>query len=157
MIDPRYVTQASSPYPLSARARFTWQGVPFDVEQVVQTAERIAGTGSVLQPLLVAPAISVDLGLPGGALPLTAKSLSLTATVHSNVKGPAEGTLKLNLPTGWRSEPVEAKFTTARDGEERVLLFTVIPSGVKLETYTITAVAEYQGDRKSTRLNSSHG
>ena len=149
VIDPRYVTRATSPYPLTARARFTWQGVPFDVEQVVQTAERIAGTGSVLQPLLVAPAISVDLGLPGGALPLTAKSLALTATVHSNVKGPAEGTLKLNLPAGWRSEPVVARFNTARDGEERVLPFTVTPSGVKLETYTITAVAEYQGKKYS--------
>ena len=147
VIDPRYVTQAASPYPLTARARFTYHGVPFDVEQVVQTAERIVGTGNVLQPLLVAPAISVDLGLPGGALPLTAKTFSLTATVHSNVKGPAEGTLKLNLPPGWRSEPAEAKFSTARDGEERVIPFNVIPVGVKLQTYTISAVAEYQGKK----------
>jgi LmbE family N-acetylglucosaminyl deacetylase len=149
VVDARYVTQATSPYPLTARAHFSYHGVPFDVEQVVQTADRIAGTGNVLQPLLVAPAISVSLGLPGGALPLTAKSLSLTATVHSNVKGPAEGTLRLNLPAGWRSEPAEAKFSTVRDGEDRVLPFTVIPSGVQLQTYTITAVGEYQG-RKYT-------
>ena len=147
ILDPRYVTHPASPYPLTARARFSYHGVPFDVEQVVQTAERIAGTGTVQQPLIVAPAISVDLGLPGGALPLTAKSLSLTATVHSNVKGPAEGTVRLTMPVGWRSEPAEAKFNTARDGEARVIPFTVIPAGVKLETYAISAVAEYKGKK----------
>jgi hypothetical protein len=147
LLDPRYVTRPTSPYPLTAGARFAYHGVPFDVEQVVQSSERLAGTGTVEQPLLVATAITVSLGLPGGALPLTAKSLSLTAMVHSNVKGPAEGTLKLTLPAGWRSEPAEAKFNTARDGEDRVIPFTVIPSGIKTETYSIAAVAEYQGKK----------
>ena len=115
----------------------------------MQTSERVAGIGQVLQPLMVAPAISVSLGLPGGALPLTAKSLSLTATVHSNVKGPAQGTLRLTLPAGWRAEPAEAPFSMARDGEDRVISFDVIPAGVRPQTYSISAVAEYQGRKYS--------
>ncbi|HWE50778.1 MAG TPA: PIG-L family deacetylase [Bryobacteraceae bacterium] len=149
LLDPRYLNLPTAPYPLTAHARFVYRGIPFEMEQVVQTSERVAGTGQVLQPLMVAPAISVGLGLPGGALPLTAKSLSLTATVHSNVKGPAQGTLRLTLPAGWRSEPAEAPFSMARDGEDRVIAFDVIPSNVKAQTYTISATAEYQGHQYS--------
>jgi LmbE family N-acetylglucosaminyl deacetylase len=149
LLDERYRNLSLAPYPLTARARFVYRGVPVEMEQVVQTSERVAGIGQVLQPLMVAPAISVSLGLPGGALPLTAKSLSLTATVHSNVKGPAQGTLRLTMPAGWRSEPAEAIFNTTRDGEDRVIAFDVIPSGVKATTYTITATAEYQGRKYS--------
>ncbi len=149
VIDARYRNLSTAAYPLTARATFSYHGIPFDVDQVVQTRERVAGIGQVQNPLMVAPAISVSLGLPGGALPLTAKSLSLTATVHSNVKGPAQGVLRLSLPTGWRSEPAEAPFSMARDGEDRVLAFNVVPAGVKAETYTISAVAEYAGKKYS--------
>ena len=149
LIDAKYRNLSTAAYPLTARATFNYRGVPFEVDQVVQTSERVAGIGQVQNPLMVAPAISVSLGLPGGALPLTAKSLSLTATVHSNVKGPAQGTLRLALPAGWRSEPVEAPFSMARDGEDRVIAFNVVPAGVKAETYTISAVAEYAGKKYS--------
>ncbi|HKD05718.1 MAG TPA: PIG-L family deacetylase [Bryobacteraceae bacterium] len=145
ILDPRYLNLPTAPYPLMARARFSYHGVPFVMEQVVQTSERVAGIGQMLEPLMVAPAISVGFGVPAGALPLTAKSFALTATVHSNVKGPAQGTLHLTLPTGWRSEPAEAPFSMARDGEDRVISFSVIPAGLSPETYKISATAEYQG------------
>lgn len=149
LVDARYRTLPTVPYPLTARAKLTYRGVPFEMEQVVQTSERVAGIGQMQQPLMVAPAISVSLGLPGGALPLTSKSLSLTATVHSNVKGPAQGTLRLSLPAGWRSEPTEAPFSMARDGEDRVISFSVIPAAVKAQPYSISAVAEYNGQKYS--------
>ena len=149
LIDAKYRNLSTAAYPLSARATFSYHGLPFEVEQIVQTSERVAGIGQVQNPMMVAPAIAVSLGLPGGALPLTAKSLSLTATVHSNVKGPAQGVLRLSLPAGWRSEPAEAPFSMARDGEDRVISFNVVPAGVKAETYTISAVAEYAGKKYS--------
>jgi LmbE family N-acetylglucosaminyl deacetylase len=149
ILDPRYRNLSTAPYPLTARARFSYRGVAFTMEQVVQTLERVAGIGQMLEPLMVAPAISVGFGVPAGALPLTAKSFPLTATVHSNVKGQAQGTLRLNLPTGWRSEPAEAPFSTARDGEDRVVSFSVFPAALKPETYNISATAEYQGQRYS--------
>jgi hypothetical protein len=149
LLDPRYLNLSNAPWPLTALAHFTYKGVPFVIEQVVQATERVAGTGQVQQPLMVAPAISVSLGLPGGAIPLTSKSLSLTAIVHSNVKGPAQGTLRLTLPVGWSAEPAEASFSMARDGEDRVIPFVVIPASVKPQTYTISAVAEYQGRKYS--------
>ncbi len=105
LIDERYRNLPLAPYPLATRARIVYHGVPFEVQQVVQTNERIPGIGMVQNPLLVAPPISVTVSPSAGAVPMTSKSFAFSCTVHSNVKGPAEGVLRLELPRGWRSEP----------------------------------------------------
>jgi LmbE family N-acetylglucosaminyl deacetylase len=143
--DARYRNLPVAPYPLAVRAKLSYQGVPFEVAQVVQTNERIPGIGMVRNPLIVAPAISVSVYPPAGAVPVGSKSFDFTCLVHSNVKGAAEGTLHLKLPAGWRSDPAEARFAFARDGEDKTIVFAVIPDQVKTTDYTITAVAEYGG------------
>jgi hypothetical protein len=65
--------------------------------------------------------------------------------VHSNVKGPAHGTLRLSLPAGWHSTPETAAFSMDRDGEDQTVAFSVLPDSVKPGEHRITAVAEYQG------------
>ena len=80
-----------------------------------------------------------------GAVPLGAKSFEFSCTVHSNVKGPAKGTLRLKLPAGWRSTPESAEFAMTRDGEDHTITFAVQPSAVEAGEHRITAVAEYQG------------
>ncbi len=110
-----------------------------------QTSERISGIGTVSNPLLVGPAISVTVSPSAGAVPLGSKSFAFTATVHSNVKGAAQGVLRLKLPQGWRSTPARAPFSLARDGEDQTIVFSVAPDAVKPAEYNITAVAEYQG------------
>ena len=143
--DKRYLGLPTSPYPLAARARLSYRGVPFEVSEYVQTNERVNGFGTLQNPLLVAPAISVWVSPPGGAVPMSMKSFPFMATVHSNVKGPAQGTLRLKLPAGWKSNPTEAIFNFARDAEDQTIVFNVQPDVVKAQEYTITAVAEYKG------------
>jgi len=143
--DQRYLNLPLPPYPLAMRATLAYNGVPFEVEQTVQTGERISGIGNVSNPLLVGPAISVTVSPSAGAVPLGSKSFAFIATVHSNVKGPAQGTLRLKLPQGWRSTPPQADFALARDGEDQTILFSVSPDLVKPAEYNITAVAEYKG------------
>jgi LmbE family N-acetylglucosaminyl deacetylase len=143
--DARYRNLPAAPYPLAARARLVYRGVPFEVAQVVQTNERVAGLGVMQNPLLMGPAISVWVSPAAGAAPIGAKSIDFTATVHSNVKGPANGTLRLHLPDGWRSAPPQAPFSFTRDGEDQTVTFAVSPSSVKPAEYTISAVAEYEG------------
>lgn len=145
LIDERYRDLPLAPYPLAARARLVYHGVPFEVAQVVQTSERIPGIGTVQNPLLVGPPISVTVSPSAGAVPMSSKSFAFACTVHSNVKGPAEGVLRLELPAGWRSNPPEAPFSFARDGEDQVVVFSVAPDLVKPAEYTITAVATYGG------------
>lgn len=145
LTDERYRNLPLAPYPLAMRATLTYNGVPFEVEQTVQTNQRVNGVGLVSNPLLVAPAISVTVSPSAGAVPLGSKSFAFTATVHSNVKGPAQGILRLKLPRGWRSSPVEAPFSFMRDGEDHTIVFSVSPDLVKATDYKIVAAAEYNG------------
>ncbi len=145
LTDPRYRNLPTSPYPLAARARVVYRGVAFDAAEVVQTNERVPGFGTIQNPLIVGPAISVWVSPSAGAVPIASKSFAFTATVHTNVIGPAQGTLRLRLPNGWSSEPPQFPFSFARAGEDQTVTFSVSPGNVKAAEYTITAVAEYQG------------
>src|SRR5580700_8255466 len=132
-----------APYPLSAKIRFAFDGVPFSRAQVVQSVQRVVGPGTVLEPLIVAPAISISITSQAGIVPLGTKSFEVAVSLHSNVKGPAKGTVKLDLPEGWTAPPQE--FSTSKDGDDQSLNFHVIPAGLKEKAYDITAVATYDG------------
>lgn len=143
--DERWLNLPLAPYPLSAWVELSYNGVPFRVGQVVQTVQKVTGPGPVYEPLAIAPAISVAISPRNGIVPLAAKSFSVTTVVHSNVKGPAKGAVKLDLPSGWRSEPASADFSVAKDGEDQSLSFRVIPSNLQQKSYECTAVAQYDG------------
>ncbi|MGH9416771.1 MAG: PIG-L family deacetylase [Terriglobales bacterium] len=145
ILDPQYLGLPTSPYPLAAWAQLHYQGVPVEMAQVVETVARSGNSGLVENPLVVAPAIAVSITPTVGIIPLPARSLHLTVTVHSNVKGPASGTLQLRLPAGWRAEPRTASFALQRDGADQPITFTLDPGEVTAERYSITAVASYGG------------
>jgi LmbE family N-acetylglucosaminyl deacetylase len=147
LVDAQYRNLSLAPYPLSVTAKLAYHGVPFEMKQEVQTTERVPGIGAISAPLIVGPAISLAVAPAAGAVPTSSKSFAFSCTVHSNVKGPAQGVLRLKLPAGWRSTPAEAPFSMARDGEDHTLTFSVSPDAVKTSNYTITAEAEYQGNK----------
>jgi LmbE family N-acetylglucosaminyl deacetylase len=141
--DAKYLDLSTIPYPLSAKLHFSFNGAPFELFQVVQSINRVTGSGAVAEPLIVGPAISVSIAPQAGIVPLGAKAFDLTVTVHSNVKGPAKGTVKVDLPQGWKAP--EQQFSTAKDGEDQTLSLHVIPARLEEKPYTITAVATYNG------------
>jgi LmbE family N-acetylglucosaminyl deacetylase len=145
LTDARYRNLSLAPYPLAASVRVSYRGADVHLSQVVQTVERIPGLGMEPEPLLVGPAISVTVAPSAGAVPVGAASFAFACTVHSNVKGPAHGTLRLRLPAGWHSAPESAAFSMDRDGEDQTVAFSVLPDSVKAGEHRITAVAEYQG------------
>ena len=144
-IDERYMNLPRSPYPLSASVEMSYDGVPIEVEQVVQTVRRVTGSGQVLEPLVVGPAISVAISPRAGIVPLDSKSFPVTVVVHSNVKGSAKGTLRLELPSAWRSSPESADFSAAQEGEDHAIAFQVTPVNLAEKSYEITAVANHSG------------
>jgi LmbE family N-acetylglucosaminyl deacetylase len=139
----QFLNMPVAPYPLSAKLRFTFDGAPFEITQVVQSVKRVTGAGTVLEPLIVGPAVSVAISPQAGIVPLTSRAFDLTVTVHSNVKGPAKGSVKLDLPPGWKAEQQE--FSTAKDGDDQSLKFHVVPARIEEKPYTLTAVATYGG------------
>ena len=145
ILDERYLNLPRSPYPLAASVQMTYDGAPIELDQVVQTVKRVTGSGQVLEPLVVGPAISVAISPRAGIVPLESKSFPVTAVVHSNIKGPAKGTLKLELPSGWRSAPESAEFSTSQEGDDRSITFQVTPIQLAEKSYEITAVASYLG------------
>ena len=145
LTDLRYAGLPTTLYPLSAELHYTFHGVPATIEGVVQTVHRYIGPGPIAEPLLVAPAISVTVAPHAGIVPITNNSLHLQVTVRSSVKGPAKGDVHLQLPRGWKSRPESAAFSVASDGDEEAINFEVMPEGVKPQPYTITAIANYNG------------
>ena len=145
ILDERYLNLPLAPYPVAAWADFTYHGATLRAGQLVQSAGRQTGYGQVLEPLVVAPAISIAITPRAGVVPLLSKSFPVTATVHSNVKGEAKGTVKLELPEGWTAAPAVAQFTTPADGSEQSIDFMVKPAKLENKEYQCVAVATYGG------------
>jgi LmbE family N-acetylglucosaminyl deacetylase len=134
-----------TPYPLSAWAELDYEGAKVRVGGVVQTARQDAGSGLELNPLMVTPAISVGISPQAGIIPFSAKSFALSALVHTESEGGGKGTVRLEMPPGWRSEPSTASFELQRPGQEQSVSFQVYPDRLMEKPYTVTAVAESAG------------
>jgi LmbE family N-acetylglucosaminyl deacetylase len=145
--DPRFLGLPTRTYPLLARATVSYHNVNISLEGLVQTVQHVNGIGPVLQPLIIAPAISLLVTPQAGIVPLNDGGFDLSIKLHSSVKGPAKGTVQLDLPKGWTSTPSVADFATAREGDDQNLSFHVQPSTVEARPYSITAVATYDGKR----------
>ena len=145
--DPRYLNLPTRPYPLQATATVNYRDVAITLSGVVQTVDRVNGQGPVLEPLLIAPAISLSVSPYAGVVALNNASIELHVQLHSSVKGPAKGTVRLDLPAGWKSIPEVADFATRREGEDQNLSFRVQPQNVQTKPYIITAVAEFNGEK----------
>jgi LmbE family N-acetylglucosaminyl deacetylase len=145
MREEQFLGQPLAPYPLAGWAEWNYAGVTVRVGSVVQTVKRVTGQGTVLEPLVAGPAIGIEIAPRSGVVPLAAKAFELKTVIHSNVKGAAQGTVRLELPAGWTSQPASAEFKTEQDGEERTVAFSVTPGALSEKSYSITAVAEYGG------------
>jgi LmbE family N-acetylglucosaminyl deacetylase len=145
LTDERYQTLSLAPYPLSATAHLRYRDVDFTIEKTVEAPHRLEGTGIVEDPLLMGPAVSISLVSHGGAIPLDAKTFAFPCALHSNEKGPAEGTLRLRLPQGWAASPETAHFHFTHDGDEENFSFEVTPRNIQAKDYEIRAVAELKG------------
>jgi len=143
--DERNRNLSLSPYPLAAWLEFSIAGTAVRTGQVVQTVRRQMGQGLMLQPLAVAPAVSVRISPQAGVTPLGSKSFSLSTLVRSEAESGAQGTVRLELPAGWRTEPGAAAFALERAGEEQSVSFQIFPDRLEEKPYTVTAVAESGG------------
>jgi len=142
--DPRWLNDSFAPYPLEGWAEFDYDGVPIQIGQVVQTVHRDPGIGSVEYPLVIAPGISVGIHPGAGAVPLSSTDFALAASLHSNLSGIADGTLRLDLPAGWTSTPAEAAFHL-KMGEDQQISFQIHPDKLAPQSYEIKAVATARG------------
>jgi hypothetical protein len=145
--DDQFRNQPLAPYPLTAWADFEYAGVSIRIGKCVQTTRRVTGAGTVSEPLAVGPAVSVGISPHAGVVPLASKSFSATVVAHSNVKGSAKGSIRLDLPNGWKSQPASAGFAFTADSQDQSVTFQVTPGKLAEMPYQIQAIAEYSGHR----------
>ncbi len=155
--NPKDVLRPFAPYPYHARAVLTVNGVPVAVRRLVLTSQHVRGLGQQLWPVMIAPRISVALSPRVGVMPIHAaqgtpgrergptQSFQLVATVRSQVAGEMDGSLKLELPAGWRSQPPQAAFALTRPEQAQSVRFEVTPGIVGVTPYTVRACAQLAG------------
>ena len=66
----------------------------------------------------------------------------VSVEVRGDEQRGVEGTTRLTLPQGWRSEPAGARFSFDHAGEAKTFSFRVTPGPLAETSYTLKAVAE---------------
>jgi LmbE family N-acetylglucosaminyl deacetylase len=126
--------------PESFWVRASYDGVPLMLGQEVLAPDGKAGDAD--RPMAVVPALSVAIWPSAGIIPLTEKSFMVSVEVRGDEQRGVEGTTRLALPQGWRSDPISARFSFAHAGEAKTFSFRVTPGALAETSYTLKAVAE---------------
>lgn len=143
--NPAWRGRSFEPWPLTAWAEFTFDGLPIRIGKVVQSLHRVPGPGGIYEPLVVTPRIGVSVTPDSQILPLDGSALPVRVTVHAQTA--AEGSVSLKLPDGWHAEPVTATFKLAAAGDTQPILFRVTANSVHTGGYSIQAVATSNGSQ----------
>jgi LmbE family N-acetylglucosaminyl deacetylase len=100
------------------------------------------------RPLAIVPSFSVQLE-PGTQVISThnGSTTNVTVGVGSNLSHPVQGTLKLDLPDKWRSEPSQSAVSFTRRGEKRDFPFQVFPAKLQPRRDIIRAVLSSAGQK----------
>jgi len=100
--------------------------------------------------LAIVPSFSVALE-PGTQVISThnGKTTNVTVGITSDLTSAAKGGLRLDLPSGWRSEPAQVPVSFTRRGEKQEIQFKVFPADIQPGRATIHAVFESEGEKYS--------
>jgi LmbE family N-acetylglucosaminyl deacetylase len=100
------------------------------------------------RPLAIVPAFSVELE-PGTQVISTHNGSTSTVTVGvtGNLTREVRGELRLELPGGWRSEPIRSDVDFKKRGEKQDFQFKIFPAGLQEGRATIHAVLQSEGEK----------
>jgi LmbE family N-acetylglucosaminyl deacetylase len=153
--DEKYATLPFPPPVLRAKVDYSLTNV--SGETVKNTIKATVVTPFVddagaerARTLAVVPAFSVALE-PGTQVISTHNGASsiVTVGVTSNLNRGEHGDLRLDLPTGWRSEPERLAVNFTHRGEKQDFQFKVFPAGLQEGRATVRAVLDADGDKFS--------
>ena len=150
--DERYATLPFPPPALRARVEYSLSGADgVRARNGITTAVVANSTGDERsRPLAIVPAFSVELE-PGTQVISTHNGSTTTVTVGvtSNLTRDTQGILRLELPSGWRSEPEQATVDFTQRGEKKDFQFQVLTAGLQEGRTTVRAVFESEGEKYS--------
>ncbi len=140
--DQTLVGLADTPPVARVRVRLTIEGAPVELVRPVHYRYADRAEGERVRPLVVVPAVAVNLPEAVALFPGPAPR-QVQVPVRANVAN-AAGELRLDLPPGWRAEPRAHEFRISRAGEQQALTFEVTPPAGEA-TASLHAVATVGG------------
>src|SRR5262249_28959979 len=123
--DQRLIGLPESPPALELHARLSIDGAPIEVIRPVRYRYANSSEGERERPLIVVPPVAVNLPDKSALFP-SAAARKVQVSVKANVAN-AAGTVRLNVPSGWKVEPVSQNFRVAVAGEQQEVSFEVTP------------------------------
>ncbi len=135
---------------VSITMKFSVQGEPmsFTIPLIYKWTDPV--NGEQWRPFEVVPPVFINFPQPVYVFAdQSAKPVSvLLKSASTSLK---TGSLSLDLPPGWRSEPASFSFNLQQQGEEQSFMFTVFPGSNEYDG-TMGAVVESEGKRFSKSL-----
>ncbi len=141
--DQQMIGKASNDPPLTAE--FTLTAGTTDLKMTVPVFYKWTDPvhGEEYRPIEITPPISVNLSddiyvfTDNAPKPITVKLKSNTDKAY--------GKLRLQIPDGWKAEPVEYEYSITEKGEEKNFTFSITPSEGQTES-TLQAAAKEDGE-----------
>ena len=140
--DQKLIGLADTPPILRLRLRFSVDGAPFELLRPVQYRYGDRTEGERVRPLILIPAVAVNLPEAVAMFPKTAPR-TVAVALRANIDK-AEGEVRLDLPPGWKTEPRSRPFRIAAASEEEELPFEVTPPAMETSV-RLRAVATIAG------------
>jgi LmbE family N-acetylglucosaminyl deacetylase len=124
------IARPFGPDPLTACGRGEVDGVVLNFCTDVTYRQVDPRQGELRRPVMVVPAVSVLLDPPTRVLSTAApRPIEYTVRLAAEQAGGIGGTLRLEVPAGWRAEPASVPVRFAGPGEVREVRFTVTAPG----------------------------
>ena len=143
--EPRYFGLPVPPVPVRGKLTYSVAGIDASLKRVAESSYIDAIGVQHRRALAVAPPVSVRFPFDAGVLPLGRTDYTVTCAVHNHVNGPIDGTLRVDLPAGWTSEPRSSPFRLEKENEQSNVTFRLTPPAQATQTeHPITAVAVYK-------------
>ena len=148
--DPQDATLPFPPAPLRARVVYSIGGRDGTVQAVAMVSYKEPDGSLGERALAVAPAFSVMLEPGEQVIPVAdGSALKVKVAISSNLVNAAEGTLRLDVPSGWRAEPASLPLDFSGPHGRRESEFRLFPSSLKEGRTKVAAILESAGRKYS--------
>ncbi|MBW3571845.1 MAG: PIG-L family deacetylase [Gemmatimonadetes bacterium] len=139
----------------TVRLRFETAGEPLQLPLYTAATFREVDLrqGELRRSVMVVPAVSVLLNPPVRVLSTAAPlPIAYTVRLEAEQAGGIAGTLRMEVPAGWRAEPASVPVRFAGPGEVREVRFTVTPpAGAAAGDHPVSAVFVADDGRRFAR------
>lgn len=143
--DPQLLGRPEHPPVLTASFSLRVNGEVIQLDRPVINRYVDRADGELVRPLVVVPAVAVELGEPVLMFPQGGPPRQVEVTLLGKV-AKASGTVALQTPAGWKVEPASLPFSLADVNDQATLRFTLSPlSGAA--GGTLRAIATMNGGR----------